>query len=155
MYAFSRNGCPNSPDCTLDSATGLTKFGARYYDPTTARFTQQDPSGREANAYAYVGGNPVNFVDPSGLVDVDCGFFEAGCSFKLSDSETRDLLIALGAGAALSSKFPNLPARVISSLLAVDFAIVAAELNHGRCASVHIGLDLVTQGSYECSDYGD
>ncbi len=55
----------------LDAATGLTKFGARYYDPTTGRFTQQDPSGQEANAYAYVGGNPVNRVDPSGLVDVD------------------------------------------------------------------------------------
>jgi uncharacterized protein RhaS with RHS repeats len=42
-------------------------MGARYYQPELGRWTQQDPSGQDANAYAYVGGNPVNFVDPSGL----------------------------------------------------------------------------------------
>jgi RHS repeat-associated protein len=47
--------------------TGLYKFGTRYYDPATGRWTQPDPSGQEANGYAYVGDNPVNLVDPSGL----------------------------------------------------------------------------------------
>ncbi len=42
-------------------------MGARYYQPELGRWTQPDPSGQEANAYLYVGGNPVNFVDPSGL----------------------------------------------------------------------------------------
>lgn len=51
----------------LDPQTVLIKFGARYYDPSVGRWTQQDPSGQDANAYAYVGGDPVNFVDPSGL----------------------------------------------------------------------------------------
>jgi RHS repeat-associated protein len=46
-------------------------FGARYYDPTTATWTQQDPVNQissltEANQYAYVGGNPINAVDPTG-----------------------------------------------------------------------------------------
>lgn len=27
-----------------------------------------DPSGQDANSYGYAGGNPVNFVDPSGLL---------------------------------------------------------------------------------------
>jgi len=51
-----------------DTNTGLIKLGARYYDTTTGRFTQTDPSGQEANPYLYTGANPVNFVDPTGLI---------------------------------------------------------------------------------------
>ncbi len=50
-----------------DTSTGLYKMGARYYQPELGRWTQPDPSGQDANAYAYVDGNPVNFVDPNGL----------------------------------------------------------------------------------------
>ncbi|MDQ1438358.1 MAG: hypothetical protein QOK43_1987 [Acidimicrobiaceae bacterium] len=56
----------------FDVSTGLTKFGARYYDSMTGRWTQQDPvPGSIAdpgtlNRYAYVGGNPLNGTDPSG-----------------------------------------------------------------------------------------
>ncbi len=51
----------------FDIATEMYKMGARYYQPELGRWTQRDPSGLDANAYAYVGGNPVNFVDPTGL----------------------------------------------------------------------------------------
>ncbi|WP_052457225.1 RHS repeat-associated core domain-containing protein [Streptomyces sp. AcH 505] len=47
--------------------SGLYKMGARYYDPALGRFTQPDPSGKEANLYAYANGDPVNRADPSGL----------------------------------------------------------------------------------------
>ncbi|MDY7542127.1 RHS repeat-associated core domain-containing protein [Cryobacterium sp. 5B3] len=50
-----------------DVSTGYTKFGARYYNPAIGRFTQVDPSGQEANRYAYAGCNPISFADPSGL----------------------------------------------------------------------------------------
>jgi RHS repeat-associated protein len=51
--------------------TGLYKMGARYYDPTTGRWTQQDPIANpldpgQWNRYTYVGGDPINFVDPMG-----------------------------------------------------------------------------------------
>lgn len=50
--------------------TGSTyKLGARYYDASLGRFTQMDPSGQEQLPYAYVGCNPVNNSDPTGL---DC-----------------------------------------------------------------------------------
>ncbi|MFL9887554.1 RHS repeat-associated core domain-containing protein [Paraburkholderia agricolaris] len=42
----------------------------RYYHPATGRFISEDPIGwasGQTNAYAYVGGNPVQFTDPSGL----------------------------------------------------------------------------------------
>ncbi len=48
--------------------TGLIKFGARYYDPTTARWTQVDPQANgTASAYAYAADDPINAVDPSGM----------------------------------------------------------------------------------------
>ena len=42
----------------------------RHYSPGTARFISEDPVGwasGQTNAYAYVGGNPVQFTDPEGL----------------------------------------------------------------------------------------
>jgi RHS repeat-associated protein len=50
-----------------DVSTGLVKLGHRYYDPAQGRFTQQDPSGQEANPYAYASCSPVSANDPSGL----------------------------------------------------------------------------------------
>ncbi|MFA6094298.1 MAG: DUF6531 domain-containing protein [Candidatus Paceibacterota bacterium] len=48
---------------------GLYFYRARYYWPNLGRFIQRDPIGYAAgiNLYAYVGNNPVNFNDPSGL----------------------------------------------------------------------------------------
>jgi RHS repeat-associated protein len=48
-----------------DTATGYLKLGARYYNPTTARFTQPDPA-KTCGGYAYAGDDPVNNVDPTG-----------------------------------------------------------------------------------------
>ena len=41
----------------------------RYYDPTTGRFTQEDPVGLAGgiNLYGFAKGDPVNFADPFGL----------------------------------------------------------------------------------------
>ena len=53
----------------MDEGNGLFYMRARYYDPSTGRFISKDPIGWAGglNLYGYVGGNPVNFVDPSGL----------------------------------------------------------------------------------------
>ncbi len=49
---------------------------ARYYDPSTSRFISEDPTGfggGDVNLYAYVGGNPISNIDPSGTC-VPCAF---------------------------------------------------------------------------------
>lgn len=53
-----------------DEDTGLLRFGARDYDPTIGRWTTKDPigfAGGDTNLYAYVGGDPMSYIDPSGL----------------------------------------------------------------------------------------
>lgn len=55
-----------------DELTGLYYFNSRYYNPDTATFITQDSYRGEAddyetwNLYAYCGGNPISYVDPSG-----------------------------------------------------------------------------------------
>jgi len=53
-----------------DAETGLYYCSARYYDPSVAAFISKDPikAGGEKSAYGYCAGDPVNGVDPSGLM---------------------------------------------------------------------------------------
>lgn len=53
-----------------NDGTGLYYYRARYYSPDLQRFISEDPiglKGGDVNFYAYVGNNPVNWVDPLGL----------------------------------------------------------------------------------------
>jgi len=55
-----------------DPKSGLVDFDFRWYDPQNGRFTQVDTfKGRlhepgTQHAYAYVGNNPINYIDPDG-----------------------------------------------------------------------------------------
>jgi RHS repeat-associated protein len=53
-----------------DSTTGLYYCRMRDYSPHLGRFLQPDPSGYidGMNLYAYVGNNPLNWLDPWGLL---------------------------------------------------------------------------------------
>lgn len=65
-----------------DTALSLTYLRARYYDPATGRFLSKDPwpgttaSPSSQHSYGYVGGNPLNAVDPSGFVKVEVRFIQ-------------------------------------------------------------------------------
>jgi RHS repeat-associated protein len=52
-----------------EDESSLYYFGARYYDDNLGRFTSVDPV-KENHPYSYVDNNPMNFVDPSGMLKV-------------------------------------------------------------------------------------
>ena len=55
-----------------DEQTGLSYYGARYYDPILGRFMSVDPAQislenlHSFNRYAYANNNPYRYVDPDG-----------------------------------------------------------------------------------------
>ncbi len=52
-----------------DSETWLHYNYFKDYEPGIGRFVQSDPIGgsKGLNAYSYVGGNPMSWIDPDGL----------------------------------------------------------------------------------------
>ncbi|MEK7699389.1 MAG: RHS repeat-associated core domain-containing protein, partial [Planctomycetota bacterium] len=56
-----------------DRDTGLVRFGLRDYDPAIGRWTAKDPIdfyGGDVNLFNYVESDPVNWIDPLGLLPI-------------------------------------------------------------------------------------
>ncbi len=69
QYAFKFAGHDQ-----VDSDTGLLYMGARWYDPSSARFLSPDPMQQNNNYYAYCQNNPTTNIDPSGLYNDYYGY---------------------------------------------------------------------------------
>ena len=54
-----------------DTESGNIYLRARYYTPSAGRFINEDPIKDGFNWYSYCAGNPVKYVDPTGLIYCD------------------------------------------------------------------------------------
>ncbi|WBB96725.1 RHS repeat-associated core domain-containing protein [Solwaraspora sp. WMMA2080] len=77
-YGAPRGATTTPPDNrgflgkTENTTTGLTRLGARDYDPTTGQFISVDPiqdmgDPQQWNGYSYANNNPITMSDPDGL----------------------------------------------------------------------------------------
>jgi RHS repeat-associated protein len=93
----------------IDEGNNLYYMRARYYDANIGRFISEDPSGFKGglNLYAYVGGNPINLVDPSGLERISSALSNGNLNIFEANSIWR------------ANSNPNLAVTVDATQLAV------------------------------------
>jgi RHS repeat-associated protein len=65
-----------------DADSGLTRFGARDYDPQIGRWTTKDPIrfGGGLNLYGYTSNDPINYFDATGNAKIKGVMKEPICS---------------------------------------------------------------------------
>jgi len=80
-----------------DTTTNLIKLGIRYYDPTQARFTQQDPTGQDPH-YLYAAGCPSTYNDPTGAKSRIGAAFDRGGKYG-GYAATGGAVVGCGVGA--------------------------------------------------------
>lgn len=134
----------------------------RYYDAVTGRFIQRDPTGfagGQSNLYAYVGGNPVTYVDPEGtgvsdyLVGLVTAGVYAGGAVLLGNPVTLGAAAAVGGTAMLvkkgydlakdtanyaSADIPNAYGAITTAGASIDNAYAAKDQNQQRVCRVNI-----------------
>lgn len=86
--------------------TGLQYLRARYYDPTNGRFSSFDPFAGDTedpaslHKYLYVAGDPINGIDPTGLVEFSLVGIQVSISIQ---SFVYTTLISFGIGKGISA----------------------------------------------------
>ena len=107
----------------MSDQNGLYYMRARYYNPEILRFTNQDilfgniEEPQSLNRYAYVNGQPINYVDPFGLCREDSDQF-------LDDLQT--ILDILGLVPGIGEPFDGINAIIY--LLRGDYGYAALSL---------------------------
>jgi RHS repeat-associated protein len=139
-FGNPRGPTPNWPNSRVfvggtNEPTGLIHLGARMYDPTTGRFTSDDPvteteNPQQLNGYAYAYNNPTTFTDPTGLW---------GWHINLHS--------ALHAVANVASIVSIVPGPIGMIAAGVSAAAYAANHEYGNAALMAAGIALAAVGA--------
>ena len=109
----------------------LYYYKARVYDPAFGRFMQTDPIGSkdDIDLYAYVGGDPINRSDPSGLQEAATGHISSHAS------TTADFGIAYTTRQADGSYVaPTGPGSPIGNIIAAG-GRAKSVIGNGQCVT--------------------
>lgn len=128
-----------------DRDTKLLRFGARDYDPLTGRWTAKDPigfAGGDANLYAYVAGDSVNFIDIQGSSPIIAAAIIGGII-----GAGLDIAAQLGSGKSLGEICWGevALAGLGGAIVGVGGAYFASPA--GIAAAARIGSSIITAGS--------
>jgi RHS repeat-associated protein len=121
---------------------GLYDMRARFYSPAIGRFLSTDPIGSSGgvNLYAYVGNDPLNFTDPSGLMAEGFGQgIEYGSNpFNIFDSNALQNVANIAANGS-AGRITGFVAGEAIGAIGAAAAMVAPEIAMGRLAAAMAG----------------
>lgn len=121
----------------VDDGNGLHYNWHRFYQPQTGRYTQGDPIGLEGgwNRFTYVGGNPLLYVDPTGLLNPAKGVSALGnatmAGFAAGSGGIK-MAVAIGLSPAATTGVGALPPLALASWSAWNFKSSVAAWGRAR-----------------------
>lgn len=150
-----------------DPETNLYYLRARYYDPTTAQFLTRDPlETATLEAYSYVGDDPADNTDPSGMFCWGlCSFGNVwndtgGKAVHFVDQHRKGIEIGAGVALGVAAAATGVGAVVEGATLAgvglgagsVTMGLGATALDYGPCTNKNdtaacLGLGLGVTGT--------
>ena len=126
-----------------DEETGLHYNYHRYYDPKSGRYITPDPIGLSGgiNLYAYTANNPINEIDPLGLLVTAIYNKDTGTATVTDNDTGRSVLAPAFSG--VKNKYSPAP----------NGTYTISDFNWGRAAKPHYFAILLHDGRLD--DYAD